>query len=50
MFKKMDTPKYKIFEEYAEPYVKKRHGDMCVTIIVDIISKKPKEQREQTTF
>ena len=38
-------PTYKVFEENAEPYIKNK----CVTIIVDIISKKPREEREQTT-
>jgi len=46
----MDIPKYKIFSEHAEPYIKKHHGLHCATIVVDIISKKAKEERDQTTF
>ena len=45
----MDIPKYKIFEDHAEPYIKRLHGDMCVDIVVDIISEKPKEERDQIT-
>lgn len=45
----MDIPRYKIFSEHAEPYIKKEFGSSRVSIVVDIISKKPKEERDQTT-
>ena len=45
----MDIPKYKIFEEYAEPEIRPYCGKSSVTIIVNILSKKPIEERDQTT-
>ena len=46
----MDIPKYRIFKEHVEPYIKKVNGYNCVTIIVDMISELPKEERDQTTI